>query len=256
MPLQPFNLGLRMMADGFSPLSLTPALWLDASDAATLFQDSALTTPAGEAEPVGGWKDKSGNGRHFTQSGTSRPMLYDSGPNGQHIVAFDGVDDSLAKATDAGFPTGDFTLVTVAISNKAVYSSGQYGPIITWGTMSSGAHILSMWGTDGGGTGTNAYACNIFGDAVKIDSQTSAWKSFASMRSGTSHTIYLNGVLSATKAMANSTTLSANPVTIGYAAFVASYAQCYIAEMILVPRALTATEISTLQTYLAAKWGI
>ncbi len=40
------------------------ALWLDASDAATLFQASDGTTPAtANDDPVGYWGDKSGNGR-------------------------------------------------------------------------------------------------------------------------------------------------------------------------------------------------
>lgn len=54
---------------GFNPLSLSPALWLDAVDASTLFQDTAGATPVTAAgQNVLRWADKSGNGHHATNS--------------------------------------------------------------------------------------------------------------------------------------------------------------------------------------------
>jgi hypothetical protein len=94
----------RIITPGFSPLSLSPALWLDASDSSTLYTDSGLTTlVAADGDPVGGWKDKSGNTRHATQaSGTNKPAYKNaigSTKNGLSVVRFDGVNDSLATAT-------------------------------------------------------------------------------------------------------------------------------------------------------------
>ena len=85
----------------FNPLSLSPALWLDASDASTLYTDSGLTTlVAADGDPVGGWLDKSGNTRHATQaSGTNKPAYKTAIKNGLSVVRFDGVNDSLATAT-------------------------------------------------------------------------------------------------------------------------------------------------------------
>ena len=55
-------------------------LWLDASDASTLFQDAAGTTPATNGDPVGLWKDKSGNSKDVTQATAgSRPTYATSG---------------------------------------------------------------------------------------------------------------------------------------------------------------------------------
>jgi hypothetical protein len=46
----------------FTPLSLSPALWLDASDTSTLFDVSGnVVAPDGA---IARWEDKSGNGRH------------------------------------------------------------------------------------------------------------------------------------------------------------------------------------------------
>lgn len=82
----------------FSPLDLSPALWLK-SDAG-LFQErtgAAATTPAAaDADPVGTWKDQSGNGRHFiAATDARRPTLKLAIQNGLPVVRADGVDDYL-----------------------------------------------------------------------------------------------------------------------------------------------------------------
>lgn len=88
-------------ASRFNPLSLSPALWLDASDTSTLYTDSSLTTlVSADGDPVGGWLDKSGNTRHATQaSGTNKPAYKTAIKNGLSVVRFDGVNDQLATAT-------------------------------------------------------------------------------------------------------------------------------------------------------------
>jgi hypothetical protein len=72
------------------------ALWLDASDASTLFQDSALTTPAvADTDPIGGWLDKSGNGRNALQAtALQRGRLRLNIINGKPVWAND-VNDEL-----------------------------------------------------------------------------------------------------------------------------------------------------------------
>lgn len=77
---------------GFSPLSIAGLWgWWDTSDLSTLFQDSAGTTPVTTSgDPVGMWKDKSGNGRHFIQSGASTLKPTYQGAGGG--ISFDGGD--------------------------------------------------------------------------------------------------------------------------------------------------------------------
>jgi hypothetical protein len=85
-------------ASAFSPLSITGlALWLDASDASTLFQASNGTTPAtADTNPIGYWGDKSGNGRNVTQATAGKkPLLKTAIQNGKNVVRFDGTDDAL-----------------------------------------------------------------------------------------------------------------------------------------------------------------
>jgi hypothetical protein len=86
---------LGVSGGAFSPLSLSPLLWLKA-DLGT-FQDTGLVTPAAlDGDPVGGWQDQSGNGNKATQgTSTKRPALKLNIQNGLPVVRFDGVSDFL-----------------------------------------------------------------------------------------------------------------------------------------------------------------
>jgi hypothetical protein len=113
-----FGLGPGMFARAFSPLDISGlALWLDASDSTTLFQDSAGTTPAvANNDPVGLWKDKSGNARNASQAtSANKPALLLNQFNGRPAVKADGSDDLLSFTS---FVTGAaFTLYIVAAPN-------------------------------------------------------------------------------------------------------------------------------------------
>jgi hypothetical protein len=81
----------RIITPGFSPLSLSPALWLDASDSGSLFQSNGGAAASNDGDPVGYWMDKSGNGKHATQtSGTNKPTLKTAIQNGKNIVRTNG----------------------------------------------------------------------------------------------------------------------------------------------------------------------
>ena len=69
--------------------------YYDPSDSSTVFQDAAMTTPAGANDPVGALMDKSGNGNHATQSmAAARPIRRTDGTH--WWLEFDGVDDAMA----------------------------------------------------------------------------------------------------------------------------------------------------------------
>lgn len=79
-------------------------LWLDASDASTLFQDSAGTTPAiANGDPVGMWADKSGSGNHATVTvENKRPHL--ELVEGVSQLVWDGEDDALTTPEFMSYP--------------------------------------------------------------------------------------------------------------------------------------------------------
>jgi hypothetical protein len=92
-------LGLLGGSASFSPLAIPGlALWLDASDASTLFQASNGTTPAAaDGDVVGYWGDKSGNGKNAIQATTAnKPVMKTAVKNGRNAVRFTAVDDNLS----------------------------------------------------------------------------------------------------------------------------------------------------------------
>jgi hypothetical protein len=74
---------------GFSPLSLSPVVWLDASDTSTITASSGA---------VSEWRDKSGNSYHLTQSTSTRqPQTSISTINSLNVITFDGSSDTMAN---------------------------------------------------------------------------------------------------------------------------------------------------------------
>lgn len=91
----------NFIAGGFNPLSLSPALWLDASDTSTI-------TESGGA--VSQWDDKSGNDYHATQStGANQPTTGTRTQNGLNALDFDGAGDNLEIDYSGLFSTPDST---------------------------------------------------------------------------------------------------------------------------------------------------
>jgi hypothetical protein len=132
---------------GFSPRSIPGlALWLDASDAGTLFQDDAGTTPAVANDAVvGRWADKSGNARHATQGTTAdKPLLKLAQQNGKSALQFDSTSDYLDTAdfgADYAQPTTYFIVCSLptdqehitdgvgAAKRQAFYSSSGFATL-------------------------------------------------------------------------------------------------------------------------------
>lgn len=79
---------------GFSPLSLSPTAWWDASDSATITLSGAYVTA---------WADKSGNGYTLTPPGapitTFAPTYSAAAQNGLNVVSFNGTNQYLNSGT-------------------------------------------------------------------------------------------------------------------------------------------------------------
>lgn len=97
---------------GFLPSDLPDlALWLDADDASTLTLSGSV---------VDEWRDKSGNGRDFTGSGSARPTVVSAAYNGRDVIQFDGVNDVLALPSDSlGRNVGGYSVYAVYKFNAA-----------------------------------------------------------------------------------------------------------------------------------------
>ena len=92
----------------FGKYSAAGGMW-DFTDTATLFQDSAGTTPVTAAsQPVGRVLDKSGQGNHFIQSTSASRPAY----NGAGITP-DGVDDFMQTAGNLDLTACDKVVVAM-----------------------------------------------------------------------------------------------------------------------------------------------
>lgn len=84
MPLRgilgPLGVG-RGVAAAWSPLSLSPWLWVKANVASALYEDSSMTTLASLSGVVGAIADKSGNNNHIKQAGATslKPIYFATG---------------------------------------------------------------------------------------------------------------------------------------------------------------------------------
>ena len=77
------------LMEPWNPSMISTSLWLDAADQTTLFTTDAGSTQSTNGAEVGRWKDKSGNGRHATQTASAnRPSCLTNALNGRQGVQF------------------------------------------------------------------------------------------------------------------------------------------------------------------------
>jgi hypothetical protein len=246
---------------GFDPRSISGlALWLDGADSSTLFQNSNGTTPAtATGDPIGQWRDKSGNNRHVTQAtAASRPTVSGTLQNGRRSLAFNGTSSGLSSnpylaenglagltryavlALSSGSPTivarvfsggGDIFLTTV--SGEIRFGAGSaYSSVSspTYGLLTSGVNIV---GSVYDGTAANvATGIRPFYNGALLPASSTSGTLPATLPGGTP------------------------ALWIGSNIGVNNFWPGRILEYITYSRALTTPERQRLERYLASKWGI
>ena len=237
-----------VLSTPFSPLDLSPTLWLDASDESTI-------TESGGA--VSQWDDKSGNGYDLTQAtAAAQPVTGSRTVNGKNVLDFirgDYLDggDILDLGTNAFtafivVKWDDTALAAPWGKHIAAATDGRYGLYRTNTT------LTSLYDPNAGNTGTVNYADT--NTTTRILSQVLD-------RNGASstHDLRIDGAVVATK---NFTDPGSDWDTNGpwrvarYGTSTAFDFDGVIGEFILLLRTATAQEIADTETYLADKWGI
>lgn len=115
----------------------TPAVWLDASDLSSLYitNDCTTTPVTADAQSVGCWKDKSGNGYDYTEATNAPTYGENSFGTGLHGVTFDGVNDKLSNGSINGNYFSGVSGLTVFIVNRYDTLAGAQA---VWGGGDSG----------------------------------------------------------------------------------------------------------------------
>lgn len=237
-------------AEAFSPLSLSPALWL--SDTGS---------------DVSIWSDISGNNRHATQAAAgSRPAIITSALNGRQVRRFDGVDDFLNLTTGLGMlrnvPGATVIAVYKWITNpttlRTVFLASLAGGLGTSRTLLA-AGIASRKLVSGG----RRLDTDVFASASSTaDNPTSYFVHSGVLNYANSDAFqYVNGSLDGQNTSfqtdGNTSDTDSDAINIGTSdtAFT-SCANIDLAEILVFPTALSDTDRQNVESYLVTKYGI
>lgn len=236
------------LADPFTPLRLSPALWLDAADT------SRITASSGS---VSQWNDKSPNGFEFRQSlAANQPTTGTRTVNSLNAIDFDGSTDLLSTASAVQLVSavdGTYTAFAVALADTTANSPGG---IITadssprqpqmlrrhFGAMQSvrviPTVVTAQSATSPLGT-TNPFIALVTMSASSLDVRVNGGSSSPAALTGTLDT-------SSSVASVGVTTTSGGA---------SGWFDGVICEVVVFGRVLTATEMNLMGNYLNAKWN-
>ena len=232
--------------DTFSPLDLSPALWMDASDITTITESS---------NSISEWKDKSGNNRHLTQStGGSKPSFVSAAQNGLSVVSFDGTDDYLNGSGITNL--GSFAIFAVTNRHTADADEVLLATDGSWAANNmrirnnGGSALTNKLEINGGGTATGSNPAIL--NSWAVDSFTrgdvaSTW--------GSTGTLFHNGTTDGTGALGGSATVSLANFNVG-SWDTSGYLDGDLAELIIYPAKLSDHDRQRVEVYLARKWGL
>jgi hypothetical protein len=236
---------LRPRATGFNPKSISGLkLWLDATDATTITLNGSS---------VSEWRDKSGNAFHFSQGTSNNQPSYTGTINGKAAIVFDGTNDGLDRLSVTNSTVADATGACAFLVYEVSGTDTQYA---AFRTLTNGS----------GHDRFNSTTFHSYFRTSRFASLTPAPPSSGKVLltsssdvSADTQTLRINGSASITQACA--TTFAAwRALSGGLATWAIGYDASYLAgsvgEVIVVGRAVAATEIATVEKYLARKWGV
>lgn len=242
----------------FTPKSISGlALWLDASDASTLYQNSDGTTPATTAgDPVGYWQDKSGNGRNATQSTAANRPTIGTIASARGLV-FDSTDSLLSTASMSDLIGSAASSPAMTIAFIATNASGAAGFSLGSDNATNGRLFVSN-SFDGAGTSYFDVAGTAGGRlsySLPSSSQTAA-SVYVLQRSGSSMIVRRNAATIASKSDASQTfSATSARLSIGQAIGLAGFSGT-CGSVLCYPSALTASQYQRLERFLATRWNI
>lgn len=245
-------------AAAFTPLSLTPALWIDPSDTTTMFQSNAGTTTVTDGSVCGYAGDKSGAASNLTSAAddTTRPTWNNNA--GLPYLNGDGVNDTLRRTAALGLYANGAHSIFFAVRANPAASAALFaeGGSVTDASVS----ILANAATPS----TGRYLQRNDAAALPVDATLAASyfpntdNVIGLTDSGTSVTGYINGVAQTPTAATRSGVYTLDRTSLF--ALVRSTTGNFFAGrvygVVAVKRVLTAGEIASLTTYLGAKAGL
>ena len=259
-------------------MQYAPALWLDASDQSTMYQErtgaSATTLVSSDADPVGTWRDKSGNARHVTApSDAARPTYKVGIQNGKSSVRNDGVDDSMETAEASWFSTQQnitvFAVVrpelaaaadtvtmfrTVHLTDSA---AGKSYSLISGATSGvyAGEKISPIFGDWGPAVRTGVSNYSRSANETQVLSLTAGTTGIKMWSNSSELTIdKLNAFTPSTSSGPSVTSMTSPKFAVVTAINISKYTD--LLELLIYPSILSTSQRQQVERYLGNKWGI
>ena len=233
----------------FSPLSITgTALWLDAADSSTLFQDSAGTVPVTNGSQIQLWRDKSGTNNNATNSQTV--MLYNSNRfNNLPTIFFPGTQTTGFSLSGALLPNGSSDASYFFVINKNNSATQVY---FTHG----GATQLKQFYADAP-LRIDRAGVSLISDGTSITNLNTIVSSTETSLSGGVNG-WRNGTPFTTNGATNVWSVNTTAAWLGSGAIngTSFIYSGVISEVLVFNRALTTFQRQQVEGYLAWKWGL
>ena len=231
---------LRPLDTRFSPKNISGlALWLDATDSASTVIDTGVTT----------WKDKSGNGRDFTQTtGANQPTL--TTLNGKTALSFNGSSTQMTRTS----VTPSSVIDSTGVASFIVYAPSSD---TTYSVFHPGGSVAHRDRFSDGNSFTSTWRANRFSAILFNKMPSNAAGLLVHQHNASSHLIRINKVqeYSGSSDFTNYRALSAGTWIIGNGPN-NDFLNGTVAEIVVYGREISATEVARVEKYLATKWGL
>jgi hypothetical protein len=230
----------------FSPLDLSPVVWLDAADATTIIASSGS---------VSQWNDKSGNSRHVAQSASgSQPTTGIRTINSLNALDFTPnqfLRNASTQLVDA--TTGHFTLFVLFVSDalSGTRQLASQDDLLT-------PRMPQMGRTNGTAYETVRIAGGVFTDASGVTLSTGVTYVAASQHRTGNIEAYINGSTNGSTSTTGTNGTRSAPFAVGAQSTVApssNHLDGAVGEVVIYSKNLTNGEMNLVGDYLAAKWG-
>jgi len=242
MPMSPRLLWPR--ATGFNPKSISGlVLWLDAADSSTVTLGTGVSS----------WRDKSATSLSFIQgTGNNQPAYSSGAVAGKGAILFDGVNDQLTAA---------------GITNSNVFGSAGGSVFVVYRPGNTDTYTMFFNGGDTNSRDrfSDNFTYNAMFRSTRLEGQaafslpktpiTTIYATTSSV--GGNHVMRSNGVVRHTTTSDFTAYASRTNQTwrVGNGPQVDFFAG-YVCEIVGYSRALTSSEIATVEKGLAAKWQV
>jgi hypothetical protein len=240
------NLAAMGAAAAFSPLSLSPILWLKA-DAGTL-QTSGGTAATADADPIGQHLDQSGNGNHAVQAtGNLRPTLKLNIQNTLPSVRYLLSSFQRMKSPLSGLSAYSIFVVGTARSLAAdatmldIRATGSGTPILANLYLDTAGRVRHRVRNDAGSlveinTGTGVASANV-------------WLSVYAGWDGAALELRVNGGTAVTGSFSGATTIDGVDIPYGTGSDVDH------GEILIFPTMLSTSNRQAVESYIRTRWG-